>query len=274
MPVTQRKRWVPQPIAFTKHDGLPKYIMIARAIERAIIVRELLAGDVLPSQKDLAKSFNVTVMTMRQAVGVLTEKQILSTEQGRGTFVTESPYQLSMGPLASLADQTAAAGIALRTAVVHLTEVALSPMEQQRMQFSKPAAYELVRLRFIDERPLILQSSLLPLDVGATLNPNELTDRSLYDVLRLEFGIQVEHAVETIEAVQLDQGEAELLGKAPGAVALLSVRLTYDANGTAVVFDRALAPGDSTVVQFERRQGEIGPQLTFSDDDLPPSRLL
>lgn len=271
-PSTPRARWSPRRLSFSRSDGTPKYVAISRAIASAVSEGTLRDGEVLPSQKELADSFGVTVMTVRQAIQTLVEQGLLSTSQGKGTFVSRPPYRLGMGPLSSFAAQISASGRTLRTEVLGYGPVVVSPLEQRRMVRRTPEAFELIRLRIVDGEPVILQTSLLTEDIAEHVDVSTLAHRSLYEVLHEELGVVVDRATETLHAVRLDGESARLLGRKAGEPALLSARLTVDATGVPVLDDRALTAGDRVVVSTERRPDEAGLSLVLSNgpDELPP----
>jgi GntR family transcriptional regulator len=266
MIITSGTPWSPQRISFNRNDGTPKYVAISRAIASAIVEHELTSGESLPSQKELAESFGVTVMTVRQAIQVLIEQGLLSVEQGKGTFVSGRPYRLPLGPLSSFAAQIEASGRTLRTEVLGYAVIEVSPIEQVRMGLITPEAFELVRLRIVDGEPLVLQTSLLPREIGMGLDIAALKSRSLYDLLYSDAGIRIERATETIQATNLDAESARLLRMTAGDAALLSARLTFSIEGMTVVDDRALTAGSSVVVSADRRADEPGLPLTPSSD--------
>lgn len=259
--------WSPQHLSFSRDDGLPKYIAIARAIGQAITEEELKPGEYLPSQKELAESFGVTVMTVRQAIQLLIDQGKLSAEQGKGTYVQSRSYRLPMGPLASFAAQMSAAGMSLRTEVLGFGPIEISPLEQKRMGLPTAEAFELVRLRIVDGEPLVLQTSLLPPAVAAGITPSELETRSLYDVLHSELGIRIKRATETVQATQLDAESAGLLRRTVGEAALLSARLTFSEENNAVIDDRALTAGNRVVIAAEREAGDSPLLLQLSTQD-------
>lgn len=253
-------------ISFRRDDGLPKYIAISRAIALAIVEQEIEPGEMLPPQKELAESFGVTLMTVRQAIQVLVERGLVMTTQGKGTYVRSQPYRLPLGSLASFAAQITDSGRSLRTEVLGYTLVTVSPIEQRRMSLPSDEAFELVRLRYVDDEPLVLQTSLLPPAIGGGLDAAVLENRSLYEVLYSDLGIRIDHATETLQASLLDEDSAEMLRRRPGDAALLSARLTFDDGGRAVVDDRALIAGDKVVVSADRRPDGPGVSLMFTSD--------
>lgn len=67
-------------------DG-PRYLAIASAIAQAIDSGDLPDGAQLPPQRDLADHLGVTVGTVTRAYALAREKNLISGEVGRGTFV-------------------------------------------------------------------------------------------------------------------------------------------------------------------------------------------
>lgn len=68
---------------------MPNYQMLAAAIHRRIIQGSYGPGERLPTEKDFAAEFGVSLMTVRQGMGLLARKGLVVKQQGRGTFVRE-----------------------------------------------------------------------------------------------------------------------------------------------------------------------------------------
>jgi GntR family histidine utilization transcriptional repressor len=67
-------------------------------------------GDVIPSEQELAKQFNVSRMTVNRAVRELTAEQVLTRVQGSGTYVAQRKYQATLVEIKSIADEVRARG--------------------------------------------------------------------------------------------------------------------------------------------------------------------
>ena len=67
--------------------GMPLYRAVKRRLLQAIESGSLAPGSTLPSERELATMFGVSIGTLRQAVGELVAEHILVRRQGRGTFV-------------------------------------------------------------------------------------------------------------------------------------------------------------------------------------------
>lgn len=248
-------------------DPTPKYLRICREITEAIESGRLRPGDALPSQKVMADHFGVTVMTLRQALGILTDHKHLRVEHGRGTFVAEQAYRLPLDGLSSFAQQIIDAGRSLRSEIVSAEEMTAPPGVPARMGLASDVVFCITRLRTVDDVPLVYSMSLLHPEVGRQLDLAQLSEHSLYDALALQLGIFVSRAVESFRAAALGADDAAALDKPVGSPALISSRITYTASGQPVVDDRAIMPGDGVVVTTERRVDDLDLRLRLPVDD-------
>ncbi|MBI4628289.1 MAG: GntR family transcriptional regulator, partial [Candidatus Rokubacteria bacterium] len=66
---------------------VPRYHRIAETLRERIRGGELQPGARLDNQRRLAKSFGVTLMTLRQALEVLAREHLITRRHGLGTFV-------------------------------------------------------------------------------------------------------------------------------------------------------------------------------------------
>ena len=73
------------------HSGLPIYTQIANQIQGRLANGILKPGDQLPTVRALALELRVNVNTVARAYRLLDEERIISTQQGRGTYITEKP---------------------------------------------------------------------------------------------------------------------------------------------------------------------------------------
>jgi len=72
-------------------SGLPIYTQIANQIQTQVVTGMLKPGDQLPTVRALAEDLRVNFNTVARAYRLLDEARIISTQQGRGTYITEIP---------------------------------------------------------------------------------------------------------------------------------------------------------------------------------------
>ena len=72
-------------------SGLPIYTQIVNQVQSQIATGILRPGDQLPTVRALAEELRVNFNTVARAYRILDEARIISTQQGRGTYITEIP---------------------------------------------------------------------------------------------------------------------------------------------------------------------------------------
>lgn len=72
-------------------SGLPIYAQIVNQIQAQVASGILKPGDQLPTVRALAEELRVNFNTVARAYRILDEERIISTQQGRGTYITEIP---------------------------------------------------------------------------------------------------------------------------------------------------------------------------------------
>ena len=72
-------------------SGLPIYTQIVNQVQAQVAGSILQPGDQLPTVRALAEELRVNFNTIARAYRILDEARIISTQQGRGTYITEIP---------------------------------------------------------------------------------------------------------------------------------------------------------------------------------------
>jgi GntR family transcriptional regulator len=70
---------------------LPIYTQIVHQVQAQVASGVLQPGDQLPTVRALAEELRVNFNTVARAYRILDEARIISTQQGRGTYITEIP---------------------------------------------------------------------------------------------------------------------------------------------------------------------------------------
>jgi GntR family transcriptional regulator len=72
-------------------SGLPIYTQIVNQVQTQVASGILKPDDQLPTVRALAEELRVNFNTVARAYRILDEARIISTQQGRGTYITEIP---------------------------------------------------------------------------------------------------------------------------------------------------------------------------------------
>jgi GntR family transcriptional regulator len=223
----------------------PRYHRIAEALRERIREGALRPGARLDNQRRLARSFGVTLMTLRQALELLEREKLITRRHGLGTFVAAPSIDYDILQLRRFAGDLSAQGEDVRTRLLGSRGMAADRRVAASLGLAARAhVIVLERLRLVGGRPMSLQRSFLPPRIGEEVVRADLGLTPLRQVLEHKLGISVRGARETVSAVRLGRREARELGCRAGAPAFESERLSYGAGGEPIVFDRVFIPGD------------------------------
>jgi len=78
-------------ITLDLRSGFPIYLQIVEEVRRQIADGTLKPGDQLPTVRALAMELRINFNTVSRAYRLLDESSIISTQQGRGTYILEMP---------------------------------------------------------------------------------------------------------------------------------------------------------------------------------------
>jgi GntR family transcriptional regulator len=224
---------------------VPRYHRIAESLRARIRDGALTPGTRLDNQRTLAKSFGVTLMTLRQALEVLERENLIARRHGLGTFVAAPSIDYDILALRRFAGELSAQGEHVTTRLLGGRVARADRRVADAFGLGTRArVVQLERLRLVDGHPMSLQRSFLPIAVGEEVLKADLGTTPLRQVLEFKLGITIGRARESVSAVRLGRREARELGCRDGMPGFESERVSFDTSGAPVVFDRVFIPGD------------------------------
>ncbi len=78
------------------HSGVPIYVQVVDGVKHMVATGVLKPGDQLPTVRQLAQDLRVNFNTIARAYTLLDEAGVISTQQGRGTYVREHPDERTL----------------------------------------------------------------------------------------------------------------------------------------------------------------------------------
>ena len=231
---------------------MARYRAIAADLAAKIRDGHYAPGEALPAQRELSVAYGVTLMTLRQALQELGAEGLIVQRPGKGTFVTPPHLAYQLGSLRSFADDLREQGHEVRTTVIaHARRrVPLRIAARLRVRETE-TGLRLERVRAFAGRRAIHQISWVREPHADRLRDVDFTATSLYAALA-DVGVVVARASETIRPEVLDADVARHLDEDEGAPVLVSDRITYGPDGTALVADRATILGSMMQITADR----------------------
>jgi GntR family transcriptional regulator len=210
-------------------------------------------GDRLPTERELARHYGVSLITVRRALAELVYEGRIERTRGRGTFVLRPRLERDIASRASFADEMQEHGLDPETRLVSARpeSATVSVAAALRLETGSPTLY-LERLRLAGGDPYLLEQVHLPAERFPGLLATDLEHASLYELMATRYGTPVVRAREALEPVLLRTREAALLGQRRGDVALLIEGIAFAADDMPVEFGRTFVRGDRSRYYVER----------------------
>jgi GntR family transcriptional regulator, N-acetylglucosamine utilization regulator len=240
------------PPMLDRSSPLPLHSQLRSAIDHRIESGEWPPESQVPSERELCEQFQVSRITVRQALHQLVADGRLIRILGRGTFVATSPLTKQLLPLVGFSEDMLARGQRPGARTLRFEAAAASLAVAQPLQLSVGAGvFVLRRLRSANGRPMAIETVHLPEQLVPGLLEESLEDRSLYKLLRQKYGIRPVRALQQWQAVPCPGEDAKLLEVKKGSPVLQIQRTTFDSDGHAFEYLESFFRGDRYVFQAE-----------------------
>lgn len=228
--------------------AIPRHEAVERHLRSRIA--GLHPGDPLESEAELCDLFQVSRMTVRQAMNRLVSEGAIYRISGVGTFVGQPEVHREMGKLRSFTDEMAARGLRASSRVLSRDVRPGSGEELAALQLAPGAnVIEIRRLRSADDEPMAIESTVLTPALTWVLETN-LETSSLYSMLESR-GVHPARATGTQVAAPATEEDAALLDLVPGAPLLVERRLVMAADGSPIERTETRYAGSRFVFHIE-----------------------
>src|ERR1700686_417021 len=272
-----------------RKNGLPAYKRIQGTIVKLLKSGQLKPGDTVDSERELAKLHGVSLMTARHALAGLEREGVVVRRRGAGTFV--APPKIHFDKLMSYTEQMSSRGMPVSSKLLSLgvfdtePEIAarlalpaasrLVKLERLRLGGNEPFAIEtcylpaaefggLTRSRLdrpslfslpdntCGSEPCAAEPCYLPAAEFGGLTRSRLDRTSLFSILEHDYGLEIAHADEEVDATTVDSQSARLLGVAHGSAVLRIRQKIYSRKGKVALYVLGLYRSDRHTLFIRR----------------------
>ncbi len=196
-----------------RRAAAPLYSQVEEALlER--LRRHYRPGQLLPTQKELAREFGTSLITVRRALDEIARRGLLESTRGRGTVVVRPRMEDDRRGVSSWTDSMTGLGRQPSTSSSRVrTRVPPAEVARALGLRSRERTVVVERVRTLDGEPVCLMRNELPLGRAPALAREGLTRESLYAWLKDRYGLVPARAHEEVEARPATPQEAEALGR-------------------------------------------------------------
>ena len=241
-----------------KNSPIPAYYQIMNHLREKIEEGYYPVNSTVPPERELVEMYQVSRMTVRQAIAELVNEGIRVRRKGIGTFVAPPKIEQKLSSLTSFTEDMAQRGMKAGGRILSFKEFVPDFTIRKILSLNvEDTVFESVRLRLADEEPMALETTTLVASLCPGLKREDLENQSLYKLLIERWNLQLEYATQSLEPILAPSHEAAILHVAPGAPLLLMHRITHDQNGRAFEHVKSLYRGDryKFITELHRNQG-------------------
>jgi GntR family transcriptional regulator len=206
----------------------------------------------LPSETEFCDHFGISRTVVRQAIKELQNQGHLSTEKGKGTFITRTKITTGfVQNLMGFHEDFTRRGFRVTTRIL---KQELAPASQRvadalRIKLNSPVI-TLSRLRKLNDEPSVYVTTYIPQPLCPDLLHRDMEDKSLYAFLK-GCGLEIHKGHRYIGVSLANEYEASLLGVKVGSPLIELDSVSYLKDGRPLEYFHAFHRGDRTRFEVE-----------------------
>jgi len=238
----------------------PLYFRIQEMLRTQIASGRLAAGQRLPSETELAESFETTRTTVRQALAKLTFEGLILRRIGLGTFVASRPVESRVDAerVRSFEEQMEETG-------AHVT-FRLLAFDVERASASVAAAlelptaaeiYRLRRLRLVEDQIIGLEDRAMPERIGSAISASALITRPATRIVEAALGTPLGGMTVSVGAMAAPADIARELAIRRGSPVLVRSHTFFDQQSRPVLTGDSIYRGDKYRFTYHYGQGAV-----------------
>ncbi len=217
--------------AIERDSHIPMYMQIAAALKREILANRYADDGNIGTHTEIARRFNVSLITVRKAIQMLADENIVSVKQGKGTYVQNAVLQDSVQFLAGVSNLLSSKKVASEIEVRSIKFVASAEyLPADTAGKIGETCMQVLRLHKVDEKVIAVANLYLPEGRGRLLSMADLEHFTVYQLYQNKLGVPLGKGRQHISAQRADKRLAELLGVGEGWPVLRILRHSYSAQ--------------------------------------------
>lgn len=234
-----------------KENKMPLYLQLMRLLMDKVEKGVYEEHGQLPSERELCEIYDVSRITVRQALQELEREGIIYKLHGKGTFVAPKKYDQQLDTFYSFTEEMKKLGKHPTTKILSFEIHPVNEYLSLKMGLSSSSkVYKLIRLRLADGEPLMYETTYLPYAQFPNLSEDDFEKQAMYDLFRQTYAKNITNATEKFTATLLTAEEASYLEAISGQAAMSIKRFAYHKN-QLIEYTISIARGDKFAYTVE-----------------------
>ncbi|KWF28164.1 GntR family transcriptional regulator [Burkholderia diffusa] len=227
-------------------SATPLYVQIKGTLRARILDGTYAPHSRMPSEHELCAMFDVSRITVRQALGDLQKEGLLFRLHGKGTFVSKPKAFQNVTSLQGFAEAMSSMGYEIVNQLRSFRTVKADRHLATKLNVQEGAPLvEIHRVRLLNREPVSLEQTWVPEALGKRLAGADLVTRDIFLILENDCGVPLGHADMSIDAILADDEIVDALRVEESSPVLRIERLTHDASGAPIDYEHLYFRGDA-----------------------------
>jgi len=226
------------------------YIQLMRIFLGQIQSGSWQLGQQIPTEEELCKKYNVSKITVRQAVNNLVSDGYLTKIQGKGTFVASSLPTVGLAMKTRLTEEMFGKEVKPERKILFQGINEPSPEIRAYLKTDDRIFYILSK-RIVNRRTAYIEEAFIPYQMLPYIETLDITHSSLYSVLQEKGTKKIFKMIQTIEISNITGEAAKNLGLEGGSPVLVVHRLFFSSDNAPVAYTKIQGRSDRYKFQTE-----------------------
>ena len=184
------------------NQGKPQYRIVYENLRKQILEGTFHPGDLLPSENELCRQYNLTRPTIRHALDAMQNEGLIMRHQGKGSIVNK--INQGIGILSISGTTSAVGSFNLKTQILVKPEIRqwpeefMFPLSEREREFG---CIYMERLRFVNNTPVFYDTNYIPNINLPRFCMRSFEDKSLFDLLRKNYQVEIRSGEQKLRAI-------------------------------------------------------------------------
>ena len=219
-----------------RDKAIPLYYQLETILRNKITSGDYSPDTPLPSEDALAEEYEVSRITVRQALSSLEQDGLVIRQRGKGTFVSENANTLELPRFTGSIEDLILMGKRTKTKVIESSWIDPPDIIRQRLKVKDAKVLRIEKIRHIEGDPFSHVFNYLPPELGNKLPMELVKSKPMLMILEDELGVRANEAEQSVEATIADVTDASLLDIRVGDPLLKAERTVFDVKGNPVEY--------------------------------------
>ena len=214
------------------HSGIPLYKQLISIIKNDIRSGVYKTGDKIPSETELCQRYQVSRITVRNAINELVEEELLFKTQGKGTFVAEPKYVRPLNKSLNFTNQCRQIGRKPSSKVISVEQMpATDNLAEMIGVKPQETIIKITRVRYADDLAVMLETTYFSQHYHYLCDCD--LSGSLYEILG-KHNVYPDSATKSLGICYASKDDSLLLSVPPFSAMLLIKEQVFDKDGQII----------------------------------------